>query len=117
MHGLANLSGVAAFLFSASAGFNDRPWIFSPGITRRSALGRLFGVIWLLSTLALVASGIGLIAGLAWWRSIAIAGSALSLLAIAPWWNTVVPGARFGAIFDLAMILFLLSPWGSQFPF
>ncbi len=116
LHGLANLGGVAAFLLGANNGFNDRPWLFSAGITRRSAAARLFGLVWLLSTIALVASGAGLILGQAWWWAMAIAGSALSLLAIAPWWNTVVPGARFAAIFDIAMLVFLLSPWGRSFP-
>lgn len=116
LHGLANLGGVAAFLFGAEAGFNDRPWLFSASGTRRSLVGTLFGLVWLFSTIALVAGGIGLILGLPWWWLAAVTGSALSLLAIVPWWNTVVPGARFAAFFDAAVLVFLLSPWGRAFP-
>lgn len=110
MHGLANLGGVAAFLFGASAGFPDGAWLFSANVRRLSPIGRLWGVIWLASSIALVASGIGLIQEAAWWRVAALTGCGLSLLSIVPWWRSVVPGAKFGAIFDILAIVFLLTP-------
>lgn len=114
LHGLTNLGGVAAFLFGASAGFPDGPWLFSTRVHRHSMIGRLWGVIWFASTLALITAGIGLIQGTTWWREAALAGCGLSLLSILPWWRSVVPGANVGAIFDILGIIFLLTPWVDQ---
>jgi hypothetical protein len=88
--------------------FADKPWIFSSGVKLQSPLGRIFGVIWLLSSILLVAGGIGLILGWDWWKTAVLLGSICSFIAIAPWWNTVVSGARIGLIFDMGVILALL---------
>jgi hypothetical protein len=114
MHGLANLAGFFEAFGKAPRGFNDRPWIFSPGVRLQSALGRLFGMLWLLSTLFLVGAGLAIIFGQSWWAAAAIAGGVCSLLAILPWWNAVVPGAHFAVFFDLALIGILLSPLRGQ---
>jgi hypothetical protein len=114
MHGLANLAGFFEAFGKSPRGFNDQPWIFSPGVRLQSAPGRLFGVLWLLSTLCLVGAGLAIIFGQSGWASAAIAGAACSLLAILPWWNTVAPGAHFAAFFDLALIVILLSPLRGQ---
>jgi hypothetical protein len=114
MHGLANLAGFFEAFGRAPRGFNDQPWIFSPGVKLQSVIGRLFGVLWLLSTLCLVGAGLGIIFQQTWWAAAAISGAVCSLLAILPWWNTVVPGARFAAFFDLALIAILLSPLREQ---
>lgn len=108
MHGLANLAGVLETFSSRPRSFSEKPWIFSAGVKLQSPTGRIFGIFWLLSTLLLVASGLALIFGWSWWPQAALLGSACSFIAIAPWWNTVVPGARFGAVFDLGVILALL---------
>jgi hypothetical protein len=39
-----------------------------------------------------------------------MAASVISLVVIVPWWNTVPPGAKFGAFFDVAVIIVLLLP-------
>ncbi len=114
MHGLANLAGFFEAFSKSPHDFNDKPWIFSPGVKLQSAIGRLFGMLWLLSTLCLVGAGVALIFQQSWWALAAIGGAVCSLLAILPWWNTVVPGARFAAIFDLALIAVLLSPLRQQ---
>jgi hypothetical protein len=95
-------------------GFSDRPWVFSSGIILRSTVGRLFSLVWLLSTIGLVAGGVGLLTGQAWWRSAALAGVVASLVAILPWWGAVPPGARAAAVIDLILWGFLLSPLSSQ---
>ena len=110
-HGLANFAGVMAFMLGASVGFQDRPWLFSKNVRMRTQIGRLWGVIWLASSAALVLAAVGLFSQEAYWREAALTGCGLSLLSIVPWWNAVVPGAKFGAVFDILMILFLLSPW------
>ena len=114
MHGLANLAGFFEAFGRARRGFNDQPWIFSPGVKLQSAIGRSFGMLWLISTICLIGAGVGLIFHQSWWAMAAISGAVCSLLAILPWWNTVVPGARFAAFFDLVMIVVLLSPLHEQ---
>ena len=113
-HGLANVAGVVAPWTKSGRGFSDRPWIFSRGITLRSTVGRFFSLVWLLSTIGLVAAGVGLLTGQAWWRTAALAGVLASLAAILPWWRTVPPGARAAAAIDLILYAFLLSPLSSQ---
>lgn len=93
-HGLANMAGIMAPWTKSGQGFSDRPWIFSRGITLRSTVGHLFSLVWLLSTIGLVAAGVGLLTGQAWWR-------------------TVPPGARAAAAIDLVLYAFLLSPLSS----
>ena len=112
MHGLANLGGVIAFLSNTLAGFTDQPWIFSKTIKMHSLVGRLFGLLWLLSVMGLVVSGLGILLRQNWWETLTILSCAISMIAITSWWRTVPPGARFGAIFDLAVIIVLLSPLG-----
>ena len=110
MHGLANLGGAFAPWSKDLKGFKDTPWLFSPGITFKSGMGRAFSLVWLASTICLAAAGIGLLLGQPWWIPLAIAGCICSLVAILPWWKAVVPGAYVGAAFDLLMLILLASP-------
>lgn len=110
IHGLANLGGALAFAGKPPEGFTGQPSILSPKLRMHSAVGRLWAVIWLCSSLALVIAGLAAIFRRESWLTFGIAGSLLSLTAIAPWWNTVPPGARLGAIFDLFFLGILLSP-------
>lgn len=113
-HGLANIASIVAVWTGNPSGFTDSPLLFSSSITLQSGIGRAFSLVWLLSTLVLVGAGIGVAAHQEWWRPVAIMGAAFSMVAIVPWWNAVPPGARFGAIFDLLVIIALLSPWGAE---
>jgi uncharacterized membrane protein YphA (DoxX/SURF4 family) len=108
MHGVGHVAGILNAWMSANSGFKDRPWIFSKGVTPKSPLGRLWGLFWLVALVCLVAAGLGLAFGQAWWSTLALAGALVSWLAIVPWWNSVVPGARAGALFDLLIIVALL---------
>jgi len=109
-HGLANIIGFIEAMGKAPRNFYDKPWLFSSGITMQSPIGKIFGLLWLASTILLVAAGVGLLLHSSWWSALAIAGSLCSLLAIVPWWNTVVPGAKAGAAFDLIILVVLLTP-------
>lgn len=109
-HGLGHISGFLAAWTRVDVGFRDRNWLFSSGVTMKSGIGRLFGLIWLLAMVALTGSGAGLILRQAWWPTLALAGSILSLVSIIPWWNAVVPGAKVGAAFDLFLIVVLATP-------
>lgn len=110
MHGLANLAGVFAPWTKEMNGFKNAPWLFSQSITYQSNIGRAFSLIWLASAVCLIIAGTGLIMGRPWWPPVAIAGCICSLFAILPWWRAVVPGAYFGAIFDLVVVILLASP-------
>ena len=111
MHGLAHVSGFLGSWTNASVGFSERPWLLSSNITLHSPIGRAFGALWLIAAVALVGVGVGLLAHQVWWLPLAPASAAVSLFVIVPWWNTVPPGAKLGAVFDLLVILVLLSPW------
>ncbi len=112
MHGLANIAGFAAAWLPGTAGFKSESWLLSAGVTVKSPAGQLFGILWLVSTAALVASGAGLLAHAAWWRWAAVSGAALSLVVIGLWLKAVPPGAYAGAVFDLLVIAALALPWG-----
>lgn len=110
IHGLAHISGFRASWTSNSAGFSDRPWIFSLNGTLHSPVGRVFGILWLLAMLALVIAGLGLLFSQPWWPTVALPAAVLSLVVILPWWNTVPLGAKLGAAFDLLVLVVLLTP-------
>lgn len=114
IHGLANLGGALAFAGKSPEGFTSQPSVISSKLHMHSTFGRLWGLVWLCSALALVTAGLAAIFRQESWLTLSIAGSALSLAAITPWWNTVPPGARFGAIFDLFILGILLSPISDQ---
>lgn len=113
-HGLANLGGVFAPWAKSMQGFKDAAWIFSKNVTYSSWAGRAFSLIWLASSLCLVASGAGALAKQSWWLPLGIAGCVFSLVSILPWIKAVPPGAYFGAFFDVVVILLLASPLGER---
>ncbi|MBW7885331.1 MAG: hypothetical protein H3C34_22405 [Caldilineaceae bacterium] len=110
MHGLAHLSGFLASWTPFDAGYSASPWLLSQGIQLQSVTGRVFGLLWLVAALGLVASALGIALQLQWWSSLLLASSLISLIVILPWWNTVPPGARVGAAFDILVIVILVSP-------
>jgi hypothetical protein len=113
-HGLANLAGMFGPWTQSLQGFKNGSWSFSSHVALKSGAGRGFGVLWLLSSICLIAAGLGAIFHQSWWLRATLSGCALSLLAIASWWKAVPPGARFGAFFDLAVIALLVSPLGER---
>jgi uncharacterized membrane protein YphA (DoxX/SURF4 family) len=109
-HGLAHISGFIASWTESPAGYTESPWIFSSTITLQSPAGRAFGLLWLVAAIGFIGTGLMLVFGLRWWPASAMAASVISLFAIVPWWNTVPPGAKFGAFFDVVVIIVLLLP-------
>jgi hypothetical protein len=78
-----------------------------------STVGRVFGILWLVTLVGTTASGIGLLANQEWWQPLAVASSVLSLIAIVPWLNTMPTVSAIGAVaVDLAVLIVLLGPWG-----
>lgn len=114
-HGIGHIMGFLAAWTTVPMGFTDRPWLFSDTITVESAVGRAFGLLWLVAMIAFLGAAFGLIGHQVWWRPLLIAAAVISLAAILPWWNTVTAGPRFGAVLvDLAILIALLPPWGLQ---
>lgn len=114
-HGIGHIMGFLAAWTTVPMGFTDRPWLFSDTITVESAVGRAFGLLWLVAMIAFLGAAFGLIGHQVWWRPLLIAAAVISLAAILPWWNTVTAGPRFGAVLvDLVILIALLPPWGLQ---
>lgn len=114
MHGLAHVTGLLGFWTSGAQAFGDQAWLFSKNVTARSAVGKAFGLLWLVALVGLVGAGLGLLFGQAWWPSLAVAAAVVSLVAILPWVRLVPPGAWAGALLDLLIIVALLSPWADR---
>jgi hypothetical protein len=115
-HGLGHIMGFLAAWTNVPMGFTDRSWLLSTGVTVQSALGKAFGLLWLVALVALVGAGLGVWLRADWWPTLAIVGSVISLLAILPWWNTVAPSPRIWAsLVDIVTIAVLLVPsWRDQ---
>ena len=110
MHGIAHLAGPIGFFSSGEQAFADRPWIFSQGVTARTPLGKAWGLLWLVAMIGLVGTGLGILFGQAWWSTLGVVAAIISLVAIVPWVRVVPPGAWAGALFDLVILVALLSP-------
>lgn len=114
-HGVGHMMGFLAAWTTIPMGFNTNPWLLSSHVTVQSAVGRAFGLLWLVALVGFVGATIGLITDQGWWRGLAIAAAFISLVAIVPWWNTVTPGSRLGAVLvDVVIIAALLPAWGDQ---
>jgi uncharacterized membrane protein YphA (DoxX/SURF4 family) len=116
MHGVGHVMGfIAAWTPTIEVGFSSAPSILWSGATVESAVGKAFGLLWLVACVGSVGAGFGLLFGHEWWRALAVASAFISLAAIVPWWNTVPAGARFGGVvFDLVIIALLLFPWSQR---
>ncbi|UCD37368.1 MAG: hypothetical protein JSW54_11120 [Fidelibacterota bacterium] len=110
IHGLAHISGFLSAWTTADLGYTDRPWLLSTGITLQSTVGRIFGLLWLVVAAGFVGVGLGLLFRQDWWPVLAVAAAAISLVVIVPWWRTVPPGAWAGAVFDVLVIIAMITP-------
>lgn len=110
-HGVGHVMGFLDAWTTVPVGFSDTPWFLGGDTVMDSAVGRAFGLLWLVVMLAFVAAGLGLAARQPWWPSLVVAAAVLSLAVILPWWSTVAPGARVGAtLVDLGLIVLLTLP-------
>ena len=114
IHGLAHMSGFMAAWTSRDSGFTQNPWLFSRSSTLRSAMGKGFGLLWLVASIALVGSGLGILLWPGLWPVLPVVASIISLAVIIPWWNTVVPGAKVGAAYDVLALIALLPSWSQR---
>jgi hypothetical protein len=114
-HGIGHAMGFMAAWTTIPSGLTTGHWLFSDGVTMNSAVGRAFGLLWLVGLVAFMGSGFGLLMGAAWWQPLAIAASVISLVAIVPWLNVMPMGSAFGAVaVDVITLVVLLTPWGES---
>jgi hypothetical protein len=111
VHGIAHLTGLLGAFASGEQSFKDLPWLFSRGITARSAVGKAWALLWLVALIGFVGSGLGLFLGQEWWVTLAVAAAAVSLVAMVPWLRVVPPGAWAGVLLDLLILAALVPPW------
>jgi hypothetical protein len=112
-HGIGHAMGFMAAWTTIPSGLTTGHWLFSGDVTMNTAVGKAFGLLWLVGLVAFVGSGLGLLIGAAWWQPLAIAASVISLLAIVPWLNVMPIGSAFGAVaVDIITLVVLLTPWG-----
>lgn len=114
VHGLAHITGILGAFGSGEQAFKDGPWLFSSGITARSAVGKAWALLWMVALLGFLGAGLGLLFGLAWWPALAAAAAMISLVAIVPWVRVVPPGAWAGVVLDVLILAALVPPWSSQ---
>ena len=114
-HGVGHVMGFLAAWTKLPMGFVDRPWVFGGDVKIQTAIGRVFGLVWLVALVGFVGAGIGLLFQREWWSTLAIASSVVSILVIVPWWNTVTPSARLWPLLvDVLVLAALLGPWRDQ---
>ena len=114
-HGIGHIIGVSAAWTPIKMGFSDRPWIFSAGINIESGLGRIFGLVWLIATLASIIAGFGLYFRQDWWLTLTIVGTIVSLVAVITWFRAFPSGANMSAlVFDVIILVGLFGPWSEK---
>jgi hypothetical protein len=87
-------------------------WLLSSNVMLDSALGRAFGLLWLVALIATVGAALGLLFQQEWWPLLAVASAVLSLVAIGPWLNLMPLGSAIGAVLvDVIVLVALLGPW------
>jgi hypothetical protein len=114
-HGLGHTTGIAGSWSTVETGFSEKPWVLGGDVRLRSPVGKLFGLVFLLTTVLFVISSVYAFTGSDQWRTFALAGSVASIACVVPWWNTVIFGAKLGVLLDFAIILVLLIPGGEGF--
>jgi hypothetical protein len=114
-HGIGHAMGFMASWTTIPSGLTTGHWLFSGDVTMNSALGRAFGLLWLVGLVAFVGAGFGLLMGATWWQPLAIAASVISLVAIVPWLGVMPVGSAIGAVaVDVITLVALLTPWGES---
>lgn len=111
LHGIVHLMGFVAYwplaavpeLPYKTALLGDR-WEVGP------AGMRVFGLLWLVAAVGLLAVAAGLLGGRAWWRAVAAGTVALSTALIALDWTAAFRGAIVNVLIVLYLVWTLLSP-------
>jgi hypothetical protein len=111
-HGVGHVMGFLGAWTSIPSGLSGGHWLLSNTVTLDSALGRAFGLLWLVAMIGTVGAALVLLFQQGWWQPLAVAAAILSLVAIGPWLNVMPVGSAIGAVLvDLVVLIALLGPW------
>lgn len=120
VHGIGHIQGVMAALgLQATERWHARSWLFT-GLLGDTGASILALIIWLATTIAALAAGLGLLGWLvphAWWRTAAIVSAVVSLVGLVFYWNSLAAiFNKVGAIgVNLAILVGLvLLNWPSE---
>lgn len=83
----------------------EASWLLHNFGLDQASLHALGSVLWMVTLLAFITTGIVLFMGLAWWRPLAIVASVMSLLTIGLFWQL---NLGIGALVDVGILLALL---------
>lgn len=92
-------------------GVGDGPWSLPGNVTMRSPIGRLWGLIALLTLIFFVWAALALLAGSPGWRGLMFLGIVASFVAVAPW-RAQSPGSTWlmAILADLVLLFLLVLP-------
>ena len=111
-HGIGHVMGFMGAWTTIPSGLSGGHWLLSSNVMLDSALGRAFGLLWLVALIATVGAALGLLFQQEWWPLLAVASAVLSLVAIGPWLNLMPLGSAIGAVLvDVVVLVALLGPW------
>jgi len=108
-HGISHLIWFLASWTSVRTGVGDGAWILPGGVTIRSAVGRILGLLALVVTVVFVFAAVMLVAGLANWRSVANIGVFLSYAVVVPWLRQAPGSWGSTSVVANIVLMFLLA--------
>lgn len=115
MHGVGHITFFLEAFETSPMGFSAEPWLLPGAFAVTSAVGKAFGLLWLLAMLGFVAAAIGLLLRQPWWPSLAVASAVISLVVLLPWWNAIAPSSRVWVLLaDVVVIAAFGLPWKNQ---
>jgi hypothetical protein len=104
LHGFVHILGFLVYCqISKIEGINYKTTILADKLDIGHAGTRIYGVFWLLITIAFIISGVALILLLPWWQSLTLWITILSLIITTLGW----PDSRFGVFVNIIILIFL----------
>jgi len=111
-HGIGHVMGFMGAWTTIPSGLSSGHWLLSSNVMLDSALGRAFGLLWLVALIATVGAALGLLVLKLREAQHGGESAVLSLVAIGPWLNLMPVGSAIGAVLvDVIVLVALLGPW------
>lgn len=109
MHGIGHVLWFLAAWTPIRAGVGDSAWSLPGEVTITSPLGRLWGLLALMTMVVFLAAAVALSVGMEGWRGLTFIGVILSFVAVAPWRRQAPGSTWLMAILADLVLLFLLA--------
>jgi hypothetical protein len=114
-HGLGHAMAPQAAFAPPGAFSRSAHAIVGSGLTIVSPAGKRMSLLWLIPLAGFLIGSYGLWTGQEWWRPVLAAASIVSMVAVLPWWGVMPVFSYLGALaVDVAVLLWILTPWGDQ---